>query len=692
MPAIKGKKLAISRLLCHNHKSYFGYIYPVGADVREEGAPLNEKLNRMLEPRVKLYLFFLLAFAGVTCFFQLQVGLGEVGLVAVLFLYYLITRSRRRKETARYIASVTNNIDAASKDTMVNSPFPMVIFQPDTGDIIWSNERFLNITGDREHLFDTKIDAAVPEFSTKWLLDGKTECPNEYELNGRHYVVFGHVARVGAGEEEYSLLATTYWMDITGLAQIRERFFATRPVVAILLIDNYEDLIRNTNDKTRSSLRASVEDEITAWFQPAGGLLTRYDRDRYLCVFEEQYLDQFRKGKFSIVDAVHKIVSPNGISATLSIGVGMDASFGDMMDFASLAIEMALSRGGDQTVIKNRFNFEFYGGRAKETERHTKVKSRVMSNALGELIQSSSAVFVMGHRVADLDAVGASIGVCAIARKRGVPAYIIEEQNSYPAALPEYEGRFISHQDAILKLDNKSLLVVVDTNRPDQVIARDLLDSSTKVAVIDHHLRAADYISNATLNFHEPYASSACELVTEMVQYLIEPSDLLRLEAEALLAGIVLDTKSFTLRTGGRTFEAAAFLRRRGADTTEVKKLFQNDLEDTVAKYDVIRSAKMIHGNIAVSAAEKTIGRVIASQAADELLNIAGAEASFVLFPDGNTTIICARSVGEVSVQYILEMLGGGGNAAAAGAQVPNCSLQETLHKLLQAIDKYFEN
>ncbi len=688
MPAIKGKKLAISRLLCHNHKSYFGYIYPVGADVREEGAPLNEKLNRMLEPRVKLYLFFLLAFAGVTCFFQLQVGLGEVGLVAVLFLYYLITRSRRRKETARYIASVTNNIDAASKDTMVNSPFPMVIFQPDTGDIIWSNERFLNITGDREHLFDTKIDAAVPEFSTKWLLDGKTECPNEYELNGRHYVVFGHVARVGAGEEEYSLLATTYWMDITGLAQIRERFFATRPVVAILLIDNYEDLIRNTNDKTRSSLRASVEDEITAWFQPAGGLLTRYDRDRYLCVFEEQYLDQFRKGKFSIVDAVHKIVSPNGISAT------------DMMDFASLAIEMALSRGGDQTVIKNRFNFEFYGGRAKETERHTKVKSRVMSNALGELIQSSSAVFVMGHRVADLDAVGASIGVCAIARKRGVPAYIIEEQNSYPgavmakriAALPEYEGRFISHQDAILKLDNKSLLVVVDTNRPDQVIARDLLDSSTKVAVIDHHLRAADYISNATLNFHEPYASSACELVTEMVQYLIEPSDLLRLEAEALLAGIVLDTKSFTLRTGGRTFEAAAFLRRRGADTTEVKKLFQNDLEDTVAKYDVIRSAKMIHGNIAVSAAEKTIGRVIASQAADELLNIAGAEASFVLFPDGNTTIICARSVGEVSVQYILEMLGGGGNAAAAGAQVPNCSLQETLHKLLQAIDKYFEN
>jgi c-di-AMP phosphodiesterase-like protein len=308
-------------------------------------------------------------------------------------------------------------------------------------------------------------------------------------------------------------------------------------------------------------------------------------------------------------------------------------------------------------------------------------------------------VFVMGHRVADLDAVGAAIGICAIARKKGVPAYIIEEPGEYPGRvmakrirkLPEYEGRFLSHQDAMLKLDSKSLLVVVDTNRPEQVIARDLLDSCPRVAVVDHHLRAADYISNATLNFHEPYASSACELVTEMVQYLIEAPDLLRMEAEALLAGIVLDTKNFTLRTGGRTFEAAAFLRRRGADTIEIKKMLQNDLEDTIAKYDVIRGAKMIHGNIAISASEKTVGRVTASQAADELLNVAGAEASFVLFPDGNTTVICARSVGDVSVQYILEMLGGGGNAASAGAQVPNSTVQETLHALLEAVDKYLE-
>ena len=468
----------------------------------------------------------------------------------------------------------------------------------------------------------------------------------------------------------------------------------------MILIDNYEDLIRSTNDKTRSALRSSVEEEIEKWLKPSAGLLCRFERDRYLCVFEEQYLTQFQQGKFSLLDAVHKIVSPNGVSATLSIGIGLDADFGEMLEFANLSIEMALSRGGDQAVIKNRFNFEFYGGRAKETERHTKVKSRVMSNALNELINSASGVFVMGHRYSDLDSVGACAGICAIARQKGVPAYIIEEATLYPGivmakklrACPEYEGRFISSQEAVRKLDSKSLVVVVDTNRPDQVGAREVLDSSNKVAVIDHHLRAADYISNAALNFHEPYASSACELVTEIIQYLIEPSDLLRTEAEALLAGIVLDTKNFTLRTGGRTFEAAAYLRRRGADTTEVKKVFQNNLEDTILKYDVIRGAKMIHGNIAISAVDKAVNRVIAAQAADELLNIAGADASFVLSADGDRVVICARSVGEVNVQYILESLGGGGNAAAAGAQVANSTLQETLRRLMQAIDKYCEN
>ena len=362
---------------------------------------------------------------------------------------------------------------------------------------------------------------------------------------------------------------------------------------------------------------------------------------------------------------------------------------------------MALSRGGDQAVVKNKFNFEFYGGRSKEMEKRTKVKSRVMANALGELIADSSYVFVMGHKFPDLDCIGACAGVCAIARKRGVQARIIREPGNNPAAdmvgklsqTPEYKETFLSAQDAIILADPRTLLVVVDTNRPEQVMSQDLLECCTRVAVIDHHRRAASYISNAALNFHEPYASSASELVTELLQYILEPTDLLKIEAEAILAGIVLDTKNFTMRTGTRTFEAAAFLRRSGADTGDVKKLFQNDLSGVIARYDIIRTARMYHNDIAVAAVDHTVGRVTAAQAADELLNISGIDASFVLFPDadGERVVISARSMGDTNVQVVLEKLGGGGNAATAGAQVPSGSVEEVLQRLLRAIDQYFE-
>ena len=400
----------------------------------------------------------------------------------------------------------------------------------------------------------------------------------------------------------------------------------------------------------------------------------------------------FVDAKFDLLDKVREIPGPNGVSPTLSIGVGRDApSLRELLEYASLSIEMARSRGGDQAVIKNKFNFEFYGGPNKEMEKRTKVKSRVMANALGELIADSSRVFVMGHKFPDLDCIGAITGVCAIARKRGVQARIIREPGSNPAAemaaklgqTPEYKDAFLSAQDAIILADPRTLLVVVDTNRPEQVQSEDLLECCTRVAVIDHHRRAASYIGNAALNFHEPYASSASELVTELIQYIMEPSDLLRIEAEALLAGMVLDTKNFTMRTGSRTFEAAAFLRRSGADTGDVRKLFQND----------IQTARMYHNDIAVAAVDHTVGRVTAAQAADELLNISGIDASFVLFPDadGERVIISARSMGNTNVQVVLEKLGGGGNAATAGAQVPSGSVEAVLQRLLRAIDQYFE-
>ena len=371
-----------------------------------------------------------------------------------------------------------------------------------------------------------------------------------------------------------------------------------------------------------------------------------------------------------------------------------------MFQFATLALEMALSRGGDQVVIKNPETFEFYGGRSKETERRTKVKSRVMASALDKLISASSQVIVMGHKFADLDSVGAAAGICAISRARNIPAYIVREDTPVPgtimvkrlAALPEYAGVFLSKSEAEAKLDSRTLVVVVDTNRPDQVACPNLLRAARRITVIDHHRRAVDYIANAALNYHEPYASSAAELTAELMQYIIEPTDLLRTEAEALLAGIVLDTKNFTLRTGGRTFEAAAFLRRCGGDTSEVHKLFQNNLTDMVHKFEIIKNATLCHDCVVVAASNLPVNRIIAAQAADELINVQGIKASFVLFPEEDKVIISGRSGSDINVQAILETLGGGGNGAAAGAQLSNSTVEAAYTRLMVAIDNYFSD
>lgn len=659
------------------------------------------KLSHLVEPSLRLYFLCLIVFAAVTALLSVPAAAAELAVVVILYLYFRRSNALRQKEILKYIENVTCNMDSATKDTMVNAPLPMVIFRPENDEVIWSNDRFLQITGEREHLFDTKITAAVPDFSSRWLMEGKTECPTEVRIGERRFLVYGHLVRTEEqGARGY--LATTYWVDVTDFAQVRDEFYATRPVVAILTVDNYEELMKGATDNAKSAMRSEIDDRLAQWVAPAQGVFCRYERDRYLFLFEERYLAQFQEGRFSILDTVRQVTSPSGIQATLSIGIGKDGdTFGDLFQYAALSVEMALSRGGDQVVVKNKFNFEFFGGRTKELEKRTKVKSRVMANALGELMADASTVFVMGHKYPDLDCIGAAAGVCAMARKKGTPVHIVREPGVNPAsemsdrlsALPEYKDVFLSPQDAILLADSNCLLVVVDTNRPEQVVSQDLLEAVHKVAVIDHHRRASSYIADAALNFHEPYASSASELVTELSQYLLEPADLLKIEAEALLAGITLDTKQFTMRTGSRTFEAAAFLRRSGADTGDVKKLFQNDLEGTIARYDIIQTARMYKDGIAVARVDHTVGRITAAQAADELLNISGIDTSFVLFPDQEgRVILSARSMGDVNVQVVLEKLGGGGNAATAGAQVPGKTVDEVTKMLLQAIDQYLED
>lgn len=658
---------------------------------------MKEKLNHLVEPHDKLFFALLLLFSVAAMVVNLAVGAVELGVTLVTMLVILLLKHRHKKALSALLAKLGKDIEAAGKDTMLNAPFPMVIFRPDTEEVIWSNDQFLGIIGAEEHQFAGCITSLLPNFTMDWLEAELPFCPQEQLIGDRRYQVFG---RLSGNDDSKSRLATTFWIDVTEYAEKREEFYATRPVVAFIIIDNYEEMVRGISEKARADIRASVEEHLSAWIKPSQGLLLRYERGRYLFVCEEQYMLSYEHAEFaSLLAGVHQVVSPNGVNATLSLGIGMDGGFGELYEFASLALDMALSRGGDQAVIKNKHNFSFYGGHSKEREMRTKVKIRVNANALERLVQTSGHVFVIGHRNADMDCIGAAAGVAAICRKLNTPVSIIVEDRNVPATVlikrlaeaPAYQGALLTAEEALQIADERSILVVVDTNRPSQVASPELLERFTQVAVIDHHRRATEYISNAVINCHEPYASSACELVTEMIQYIMEPADVLRVEAEALLAGIVLDTKSFAVRTGGRTFEAAAYLRRCGADTTEVKRMFQSNLADTIMKNAIIQSAAMYRPGIAIATTQENVGRVIAAQAADALLNVEGVDTSFVLYLDGERGIISGRSVGEVNVQVILEELGGGGNAASAGAQVQGAGMEELLGRLHRAIDGYID-
>ena len=658
---------------------------------------MNKRIARLLRTNITIFSLCLVLFALAAIPFDVRLAIGE-GVAAVAIFLLGRRRSKATQQSLRqYIQRFYGGMDSARSSNMLFTPLPMMVFDLATEDILWSSESFLQLTEQREGIFDAHLETVFPDISFHWLLEGKTEAPETVVWNHRTYRVFGGVSHPEGGQ---SALATTYWMDVTDTEEMRRTLELTRPVVAILMVDNYEDLMKATPEGKRSAVRAMLEEKLSQWSAGSEGMMLRYDRDRYLFVFEEKSFSDFAAKRFDVLDAVREVVAGEGVAATLSIGVGRDAdSFEALFKNASVALEMALSRGGDQAVVKDKLNFEFYGGRSKATEKRTKVKSRVMANALAELIDEAKQVYVMGHSYADMDALGAAAGVCAIVRKRGKKCRIVidtENNAAHPVlrrlqALPEYQGAFLSGDDAFLRVQPETLLVVVDTNRPGSVESEPLLDACNRVAVIDHHRRGSSYIDKMALNYHEPYASSASELVTELLQYLIEPGDLLKAESEALLAGIVLDTKNFTNRTGGRTFEAAAYLRRAGADTADVQRMFQSDLQSMISRYDIIRRAELYHGDIAIAALDQECDRVIAAKAADEMLTLQGVRASFVLYRKDDGIYISARSLGEINVQVLVETLGGGGNSTTAGGQCSGMTVAEAKATLLRAIDKYFE-
>ena len=663
---------------------------------------MGKRITKLTEPSMRLYficavLFVLATFC--TPIPRLELAVVELLIVALLYYNYRKTAKKRRDAIQRYIDDVTDDMTTADKASMLSAPIAMMAFRPDTRELLWSNASFRALTGVKEDVFENLMEDALPSFSYQWLLEGRSEAPESVVVNDRHFRVFGTLTHP-SGVRRGTMLATTYWFDVTEEDALRAERDRGRPVVGKIMVDNYDELMKAGTEASRSARLARVNEKLNAWFDGTDALFCRLDRNQYLFVVTQEKYNELVRAKFSVLDSVREVVTEDGVAATLSIGVGKDVpDFATLFQYASLSIEMALSRGGDQVVVRNSLDFEFYGGKSQASEKRTKVKSRVMANALGELIADATQVFVMGHKHADMDAVGAAAGVACIARKKGKKAQIVidMEDNASQAvlarlkALPEYQDTFISGSDAFIMARSGALLVVVDTNRPDFVESESLLDAVNRVAVIDHHRRAASYIESAALNFHEPYASSASELVTELLQYLVEPGDILRAEAEALLAGMVLDTKNFTQRTGGRTFDAAAYLRRAGADTADVQRLFQGGLDEMVERYSIIRHAEMFRDDIAIAAVEEEVDRVTAAKATDELLTLQGVRASFVLFKKGEGVNLSARSLGEINVQIIMEKLGGGGNSTAAGAQVPQGTVDAVREQLMNAIDEYLE-
>ena len=658
---------------------------------------MEKKIVRIFEPSIALCFVVMLLFAVVAFLMDLlPLAATEAGITLVLFVVYTVLARRKKKELQNYILSTTSTRDTAMSSGV---PFPMAVVRIDTDEIMWANKPFQEVAGHTDSIFNVKIGDLIPNFSNLWLLDGKSEFSGEVVLKQRRYRMTGNLFRP-KGADSGHLMASIYLLDQTELLEVRDEYIRSRPVVGVVLIDNYDDLTNNMPDGQVSILNAQINAKITSWTGSIQCLCRKLERNRYLLLFEEQHLQVLEEGKFSLLESIRSVMNPSGVASTVSIGIGKEGvSFEESYNFAILALEMALSRGGDQAVIKDRYNFSFYGGRAQEATRHTKVKSRVLAGTLSELIRQSSYIFIMGHKNADLDTVGAAAGLGCLCRKHGkTPRIVLDLKKNVSQELilrlqqlDSYEDAFVSADDAMFLADPQSLLIVVDTNRPDQVESKALLETVPRVALIDHHRKAADSIEQVVLSLHEPSVSSASELVTELLQYAADPKDLHPEEAKALLSGIMLDTKNFGVRTGSGTFEAAAFLRRVGANPTDVKKLLQSDLQTTIRRYRIIQQAKIYQHNTAIAALDHPVSRATAAQAADELLNVSGILSSFVLYPDGENVIISARSLGDANVQIILEPLGGGGNQATAGAQLQDKTVNQALTELLASIDKYYE-
>ena len=667
---------------------------------------MSRKFSRLLEPSMSLYFAVLIVFAALALYLHLYgLALAEILTTAVLFGLYQLTSSRRKRRILSLIRQNSSSLETVSQDND-NMPIPMAIVKLSTHEIIWGNDIFYRATGLSGRLFEIRLTDVFPDFSLEWLSTGADQAPDEVRMDSGRYRVFGNL--IDHGENGVALLASLYFVELTDMYDMRDAYEQSRPVVSIILVDNYDDLTSGLPDSKVSALSAAIGQKISDWLSRENVSLHELSRNRYLCFAEARNLARLQERRFAILDSIREVKNPAGLAATVSIGIGRDGDgFEENFSFAVQALEMCMYRGGDQVVIKGQGdeNYTYFGGRTKEGGHRTSIRARVIAGSLKNLLEDSVSVFIMGHAYADYDAVGAAAGVYALCRSllnARLPVYIVYSPQNAAENLvellrqePEYKNVFVTEQEAMLQIDRRSLLIVVDTNRPDQVQSRQLLDTmlpTGRVVVIDHHRRAADFIAPSALAFHEPSASSASELVTEMLLHSADDGSVLPAEAVALLTGIVLDTKQFSSRTGARTFETAAYLRSIGGDPVTVKTLFQSNLADTLAKHKIVGSAFLYRKQVAISVVENEVEQTIAAQAADALLNVQGVASSFVLYPTGGKVKISARSLsGSNNVQMILEPMGGGGNQEIAAALVAAESTQAALKQLCGCIDDYLD-
>ncbi len=657
----------------------------------------NNKIEQLyLTGEIYILLFAILGV--VLLFSNLWIGIIQLSLVVISLVLNFVLKTLSRKRLNAMIEKVTMNAGDTSSNALLSFPLPIVLLDAE-GSIKWYNTEFKEIFPGKQ-LSECTVFDLFTEFDRELLhaedIGNGFTC--KLHLENKCYKAIGNTPQANGDNKPLTLL---YLEDVTFETELEKKYISEKTFECLIYVDNYDELMESTPSAHIPQLQAQIYKEINDWTASHNGMLLKYEKDKYFIIFEYRYLEQFIKNKFDILNRVRNIKENNTISATISIGIGLNGNTLSENDaFAKNAINMALGRGGDQVVIKDNEQFRFYGSSTKEHEKSTRVKARVVSFALAGLINSAENVVVLTHNNADVDGFGAALGIYRICRIHNKPINICMDSYDRTVAnmitrlenSEEYSELIITTAQATAKINQNTLIVIVDTHKTSLLEAPALLKPTKQIVLIDHHRRSADFIEHTALVYHEPYASSACEMVTEILQYTTDKMSLTKLEAEALYSGIVIDTKNFTFKTGVRTFEAASFLRKQGVDTVAVKTMFQQDLQSYIKRSDIIRNATIVRENIAVSIATKSDDstHVVAAQAADELLNVKGITASFVIFNSDNGTSISGRSLGSINVQLILEKLGGGGHLTIAGAQLPNLSPEEAKEQLLTAIDEYY--